>query len=174
MKSSGGSTTGAAVSVVARHASTKAGRNLLRDWFREPLTDKSAIEARQHAARALHDDCEDLPELSDRRAFVQEYLATLHDEPPAPSSVNALVNDVQYFTICDNYLRGFAALAAAGLAAAGSAALAAHGVARAAVAVGAILLVKDVDILRDRRRGGAAAPPRALSLIHISEPTRPY
>jgi len=58
-------------------------------------------------ARALHDDCEDLPELSDRRAFVQEYLATLHDEPPSPSSVNALVNDVQYFTICDNYLRGF-------------------------------------------------------------------
>ena len=34
-------------------------------------------------ARALHDDCEDLPELSDRRAFVQEYLATLHDEPPS-------------------------------------------------------------------------------------------
>ena len=58
-------------------------------------------------ARALHDDCEDLPELSDRRAFVQEYLATLHDEPPAPSSVNALVNDIQYFTVCDNYLRGF-------------------------------------------------------------------
>ena len=53
---SDGSTTGAAVSVVARHASTKAGRNLLRDWFREPLTDKSAIEARQNAARALHDD----------------------------------------------------------------------------------------------------------------------
>ena len=58
-------------------------------------------------ARALHDDCEDLPELSDRRAFVQEYLAALHDEPPAPSSVNSLVNDIQYFTICDNYLRGF-------------------------------------------------------------------
>jgi len=58
-------------------------------------------------ARALHDDCEDLPELSDRRAFVQEYLATLHDEPPSSTSVNALVNDVQYFTICDNYLRGF-------------------------------------------------------------------
>ena len=58
-------------------------------------------------ARALHDDCEDLPELSDRRAFVQEYLATLHDEPPSQNSVNALVNDVQYFTICDNYLRGF-------------------------------------------------------------------
>ena len=53
---SDGSTTGAAFSVVARHASTKAGRNLLRDWFREPLTDKGAIEARQHAARALHDD----------------------------------------------------------------------------------------------------------------------
>ena len=58
-------------------------------------------------ARALHDDCEDLPELSDRRAFVQEYLATLHDEPPSQNSVNALVNDIQYFTICDNYLRGF-------------------------------------------------------------------
>ena len=58
-------------------------------------------------ARALHDDCEDLPELSDRRAFVQEYLATLHDEPPAPSSVNALVTDIQYFSVCDNYLRGF-------------------------------------------------------------------
>ena len=58
-------------------------------------------------ARALHDDCEDLPELSDRRAFVQEYLATLHDEPPSSTSVNALVNDIQYFTICDNYLRGF-------------------------------------------------------------------
>ena len=58
-------------------------------------------------ARALHDDCEDLPELSDRRAFVQEYLATLHDEPPSQSSVNALVTDVQYFTVCDNYLRGF-------------------------------------------------------------------
>ena len=58
-------------------------------------------------ARALHDDCEDLPELSDRRAFVQEYLATLHDEPPSSTSVNALVNDVQYFTVCDNYLRGF-------------------------------------------------------------------
>ncbi len=58
-------------------------------------------------ARALHDDCEDLPELADRRAFVQEYLATLHDEPPSQNSVNALVNDVQYFTVCDNYLRGF-------------------------------------------------------------------
>ena len=58
-------------------------------------------------ARALHDDCEDLPELSDRRAFVQEYLATLHDEPPSSTSVNALVNDIQYFTVCDNYLRGF-------------------------------------------------------------------
>ena len=58
-------------------------------------------------ARALHDDCEDLPELSDRRAFVQEYLATLLDEPPSQNSVNALVNDVQYFTVCDNYLRGF-------------------------------------------------------------------
>ena len=58
-------------------------------------------------ARALHEDCEDLPELSDRRAFVQEYLATLHDEPPSSTSVNALVNDVQYFTVCDNYLRGF-------------------------------------------------------------------
>ena len=58
-------------------------------------------------ARALHDDCEDLPELADRRAFVQEYLHTLHDEPPSQNSVNALVNDVQYFTICDNYLRGF-------------------------------------------------------------------
>jgi len=58
-------------------------------------------------ARALHEDCEDLPELSDRRAFVQEYLATLHDEAPSQNSVNALVNDVQYFTICDNYLRGF-------------------------------------------------------------------
>ena len=45
--------------------------------------------------------------MSDRRAFVQEYLATLHDEPPAPTKVNALVNDIQYFTVCDNYLRGF-------------------------------------------------------------------
>ena len=26
---------------------------------------------------------------------------------PTSTSVNALVNDVQYFTICDNYLRGF-------------------------------------------------------------------
>ena len=58
-------------------------------------------------ARALHEDCEDLPELADRRAFVQEYLATLHDEPPSQDSVNALVTDIQYFTVCDNYLRGF-------------------------------------------------------------------
>jgi len=62
-------------------------------------------------ARALHDDAEALPELADRRAFVSEYLSARDDAPPARAAVNALVNDIQYFTICDNYLRGFGLVA---------------------------------------------------------------
>ena len=58
-------------------------------------------------ARALHDDCEDLPELSDRRAFVQEYLATLHDEPPASIFGKCPGQRHPVFYVCDNYLRGF-------------------------------------------------------------------
>ena len=54
------------------------------------------------------------PALDDRRSFLHAYLGALFGRPPSTADVNALLGDLCFFTIVDNYLRGFRAVLAAG------------------------------------------------------------
>lgn len=61
-------------------------------------------------AHALNDDLDATPSLATRKAFLAAYLAAVHGRPATGHDVAALLGDVAFFTIVDNYRRGLAAV----------------------------------------------------------------